>query len=261
MIGIFDSGLGGLTVVREVLAQMPGYGFTYFGDTARTPYGPKGAETVKRFARQNTQFLVEQGAQAVVVACNTASAFAGEDLAATSSVPVFDVIAPAVRKAAEVTRGSVGIIGTRGTVGSGVYARLMEREAPGVAVHAQACPLFVPLVEEGWHDSAEARSIATTYLKPLLLRDIDTLILGCTHYAFLEPLLREIVGPDVTIVDPARETVAEFRQWILAHPEAEAGLRGDGSRRYVVSDASGPFADIAARWLSDDITLIETRLE
>jgi glutamate racemase len=261
MIGIFDSGLGGLTVVKEVLAQLPGYGFTYFGDTARMPYGPKGGDTVRRYSRQNAQFLVDQGAKAVIIACNTASAFASEDLAATCPVPVFDVVGPAVRRAAQVTRGVVGIIGTRGTVGSGVYARLMGKERPDVVVHAQACPLLVPLVEEGWHESAEARSIATTYLEPLLLRHIDTLILGCTHYPFLEPLLREIVGPDVTIVDPARETVAAFRQWLLTHPDLDASLRGDGSHRYVVSDASGPFAAIAKRWLSKELTLAETRLE
>lgn len=261
MIGIFDSGLGGLTVVKEVLAQMPGYAFTYFGDTARMPYGSKGAETVQRYSRQNARFLMDQGAKAIIVACNTASAFASEDLAASCPVPVFDVVAPAVRKAAQVTRGVVGVIGTRGTVGSGIYARLMEKEAPGVAVHAQACPLFVPLVEEGWHESAEARSIAISYLEPLLLRNIDTLILGCTHYPFLEPLLRGIVGPDVTIVDPAKETVAAFRRWLAVHPDLDAALRGDGSHRYVVSDASGPFAAIAQRWLSQELTLAEARLE
>jgi glutamate racemase len=259
MIGVFDSGLGGLTVVKELLAQLPGYSFTYFGDTARMPYGPKGPDVVRRYARQNAEYLVRDGAKVVIVACNTASAVAIDELRATSPVPVFDVVSPAVRAAARVTKGKVGVIGTRGTVASGVYARLMAQEAPGVEVHAAACPLFVPLVEEGWHDRPEARSIATSYLEPLQLHGIDTLILGCTHYPFLEPLLREIVGPEVAIVDPAKETVAAFVAWIAEHPEI--ALDRTGTQRYAVSDASGSFAEIAQRWLRRDLALTETRLE
>lgn len=255
MIGIFDSGLGGLTVVKELMRQMPGRDFTYFGDTARTPYGSKGPEVIKRFGIEDAKFLESRGAKAIIVACNTVSAVAIDEVRATVGVPVFEVVSPAVARAAAITKGVVGVIGTYGTVASGIYAAKMAVSSPDTDVHAAACPLFVPLVEEGWHARPETESIASEYLAPLRLQKIDTLILGCTHYPFLESAIRKALGPDVAIVDPASETVAAFVRHLAAHPGLDAALPSGGIAQFFVSDKTDRFADIAERWLGRPIAL------
>jgi len=253
MIGVFDSGLGGLTVVKELQKRFPKHGIVYFGDTARMPYGTKGPAAIKRFAVQDAQFLVSQGAKVIIIACNTVSAQAVDEVRAAVSVPVFEVVGPAVRHAARVTKGKVGVIGTRGTVGSGVYDRTMKKVSPKTKVFAEACPLLVPLVEEGWHAKAETASIAKAYVRPLSLRNVDTLILGCTHYPFLRSVIAKAV-PGVRLVDPAKETVAEFAVYLEKHPEVARSLVR-GKSRFFVSDRTPHFQTLASRWLKREITL------
>lgn len=261
MIGVFDSGLGGLTVVKELFRQLPGRGIVYFGDTARTPYGPKGPEIVRRFAVEDARFLMSQGADAIIVACNTVSALAIDAVREAVDVPVFEVVSPAVERAAAVTKGRVGVIGTRGTVGSGVYAKKMAEAAPSAKVYGQACPLFVPIVEEGWLRRPEASSIARTYLRQLRLRRIDTLILGCTHYPFLKAQIAAAIGPGVRLVDPARETVAAFSRYLDEQPVLARKLARSKKHRFFASDATPHAERIASEWLGRDITLEKAQLE
>jgi glutamate racemase len=206
-IGIFDSGVGGLTVLKEVARQLPGEELVYLGDTARVPYGTKSPETVLRYALEAATFLVERKIKMLVVACNTASSVALAELEQRFSLPVIGVIEPGARKAAALTRTRrIGVIGTEGTVKSEAYSRAIRAHDPAVEVHAAACPLFVPLAEEGWADHPVARMVACEYLAPLIAHDIDTLVLGCTHYPLLKPTLRKVLGAGVRLVDSAEET-------------------------------------------------------
>ncbi|MEY4744770.1 MAG: Glutamate racemase [Candidatus Parcubacteria bacterium] len=261
MIGVFDSGLGGLTVVRELFRQLPGHDITYFGDTARLPYGTKGPDVIRRFAVQDTDFLLGQGAKAIIVACNTVSSLAIDVVRERArGVPVFEVITPAVIAAAAVTKGRVGVIGTSGTIASGIHAKEMALAAPDVKVFARACPLFVPLVEEGWMRRPETASIANEYLRPLRLRRIDTLILGCTHYPFLKPVIAKSV-PGARLIDPARETVAAFARHLGGHPELRKQLRKRRRQQFFVSDRTTHFVRIASRWLGREIDLENAVIE
>lgn len=254
MIGVFDSGLGGLTVVREIFRQLPGRKVVYFGDTARTPYGTKSRELIRKYSVEDAEFLMSKGAEMIVVACNTVSAHGVDALKKHVDVPVFEVVTPAVERAADVTRGRVGVVGTRGTVGSGIYERKMKAFAPDVKVYSEACPLFVPLVEEGWSSKPEARSIARQYLRPLKLRKIDTLILGCTHYPFLRPVIREAAGKGVCLVDPARETVRELAAFLRENPALDTQVRR-GANAFYVSDRTAHFAGLASRWLGRTVSV------
>lgn len=220
LIGIFDSGVGGLTVLKALRRSMPHKDFLYLGDTARVPYGRKPAEMVRGFAREITAFLVRRGAEAIVVACNTATAVALADLQAEFNLPIWGVIEPGVEAAARATRSAhVGVIGTRGAIASGAYQRRLE--ARGMQVWAQACPLFVHLVEENLADSPEAELLARYYLdaRP----DIDTLILGCTHYPVLAPVLARVLGPGVTLVESASVTAEAVRETLGASGELGEG--------------------------------------
>ncbi len=237
-IGVFDSGVGGLTVVAALERRLPGESIVYLGDTARLPYGSKSASTVSRYTRRNLDFLEDRGVKAAVVACNTASALALDEL--DRELPVFGVIEPGAARAVEVTRGRVGVIATASTVRSDAYQRAIHAADPEVEVISQACPLFVPLVEEGWQDDPIALEVARRYLAPLLERDIDTLVLGCTHYPLLERTLRAVVGEGVTLVDSARATADTVageldRRGLLAAagetPTAEFCLT-DANRRF-----------------------------
>ena len=192
MIGIFDSGIGGLTVVRAIMDELPGYDLVYFGDTARTPYGTKSRQTVIDYSLQNTEFLIKQGAKMIVMACNTASSVATESLKKNFNLPIYEVITPAVRLALEKTQKSViGVIGTRATINSGIYEKKIKKQNPNARVYSAACPLLVPLVEEGWLKKPETRMIVKKYLHPLKVRQIDTLILGCTHYPILKSIIQQ----------------------------------------------------------------------
>ena len=258
-LGVFDSGIGGLTVARALFERLPHEAVLYFGDTARVPYGPKSPETVRRYSAEILAFLLGQGVKAVVVACNTSTAHALEQLRALapSGVPVIGVIEPGARAAVRATRaGHVGVIGTAGTVASGAYERAITALRPGVRVHAQACPLFVPLVEEGWFAHAAAELIAREYLDPLKRAGVDVLVLGCTHYPLLKPLLARVMGAGVTLVDSAEETAK------AAARELEArGLLAPGAaparHRFVVSDDEPHFRKVGARFLGEKLKHVE----
>lgn len=225
-LGIFDSGLGGLTVFSALHRYLPQEPLVYLGDTARVPYGNKSAATVQRYAREDAQFLIQRGVKALVVACNTASAFALESLQQEFQVPIFGVIEPGVRAAVAATRHKkIGVLGTRGTIASGAYEKELLALDPELKIFSQACPLFVPLVEEGWHESAEMRSIAASYAAPLLQAEVDTVILGCTHYPLLKPVLSEIFGPRVQLIDAGRVLAEELKLFLesknlLASPDS-----------------------------------------
>jgi len=257
-IGVFDSGLGGLTVAHAIMRQLPGESLIYFGDTARVPYGPKSPDTVRRYSREISTFLIEQGVKAVVVACNTATAHALPMLRDALDVPVIGVVEPGARAAVRATRtGRIGVIGTAGTIRSGAYVRAIHAEAPDASVVALPCPLFVPLVEEGWTTHDAARLVAQEYLAPFIGDSVDTLVLGCTHYPLLKPLIAEIVGPGVRLIDSAEETAADTRRMLAANaiqsPDREA------TYRFVASDDPQQFLTLGQRFFGESIEHVEVR--
>ena len=212
-IGVFDSGMGGLTVMREIMRQIPNEKVIYFGDTARVPYGSKSKETVTRFSRQIVRFLQSKQVKAIVVACNTASAYALNDLEREIDIPIIGVVKPGAKVAAEVTRnGQVGVIATEGTISSNIYTTYIRQLRPEVQVTGKACPLFVPLVEEGLWQDPVTDEIAKRYLSSLIDTGIDTLILGCTHYPLIRSTVAKVMGDHVTLVNPAYETAQELRR-------------------------------------------------
>lgn len=250
-IGVFDSGIGGLTVVRELVHRLPNESIEYFGDTARVPYGPKSPATVARYSDEASAYLLSRGVKMIVVACNTATAHAAARLTASLSVPVVGVIEPGARAAVQATRtGRIGVIGTAGTIGSGAYDLAVRRRLENARVYAQPCPLFVPLVEEGWHAHNATRMVAEDYLEPLLEMDVDVLILGCTHYPLLRTLVADVMGPAVRLVDSAAETALE-----VASILDELGMRRTDddapSYNFSVSDAPLRFRDIGRTFLGD----------
>ena len=217
-IGVFDSGVGGLTVAREIMRQLPQERIIYFGDTARVPYGSKSKETIIRYSRQIIHFLESKGVKAIVVACNTASAFALEELRPEIKMPIIGVVKPGAKVAAELTQnGRIGVIGTEGTVGSHIYTEMIHRHNPHATVQGRACPLFVPLVEEGWLKDPVTIEVARRYLSSFQESDIDTLILGCTHYPLLRSMIREIMGEQVNLVNPAYETAQGLGRLLEQH--------------------------------------------
>ena len=264
-IGIFDSGIGGLTVVREVFRQLPDERIIYFGDTARVPYGPKSPDTVRRYSREITEFLMSQDVKAIVVACNTATAHALPTLQNEFSLPVIGVVEPGARAAVAASRrGELGVIGTAGTIGSGAYERAIRDIAPNAHILTRACPLFVPLVEEGWLDTEATRLVAREYLAPMKAAGVDTLVLGCTHYPLLKPLLADLLGPDVVLIDSAHETAAEAAR-VLTERQLLAPSNGNGWRRnaalrhrFVASDAPDHFLRLGQRFLGSAIECVET---
>lgn len=255
-IGVFDSGVGGLTVVSALRRRLPRESILYLGDTARLPYGSKSPDTVTRYTRKNIDFLTERGVKAVVVACNTASALALPNL--DPHVPTWGVIEPGARKAAEVSRGRVGVIATEATVRSDAYPKALRRLRPDLEILSRACPLFVPLVEEGWHDDSVTEEVARRYLEPILEAGVDTLVLGCTHYPLLKPVLSRVAGPDVALVDSA-EVVAEVVAQGLAEQGLEAGEVSAGAPEHhlCVTDAGESFHRLAGRILGDSTLPLE----
>jgi len=247
-IGVFDSGVGGLTVVSALRRRLPGESILYLGDTARLPYGSKSPDTVTRYTRRNIEFLAERGVKAVVVACNTASALALPNLD-PSGIPTWGVIEPGARKAAAVSRGRVGVIATEATVRSDAYPRALRAIRPDLEILSQSCPLFVPLVEEGWHEDPVTVEVAERYLRPLLNAGIDTLVLGCTHYPLLKSVLQVSAGPGVVLVDSADE-VAEM----VAAGLAEQGLEAthQPTHHFCVTDSGETFQRLARTILKDD---------
>ncbi|MBN1282957.1 MAG: glutamate racemase [Proteobacteria bacterium] len=251
-IGIFDSGIGGLTVLAAVKRRLPGESVLYLGDTARVPYGTKSAETVVRYSSQCAAFLVERGVKALVVACNTASAYALPELAKNFDVPVLGVVEPGCRAALEISRGGgIGVIGTAGTVASNAYGSLLKAMDPSVRVVSRACPLFVPLVEEGWTDNDVAEAAAARYLAGLSSEGIDTLILGCTHYPLLKGVIARNVGVGVRLIDSAEATAAALEALLAGKMIAAAEKAGARDHLYV-TDLPARFEGIAHRFLGGE---------
>ncbi len=255
-VGIFDSGLGGLTVVKAIQRQLPGEKLVYFGDTARIPYGSKSKDTIIHYTRQIIRFLVKrERVKVLVVACNTSSAWALKEVRREFDIPILGVINPGAQAAVEVTRnGRIGVIGTEGTIYSGAYPDAIHALNSGIRVFTQPCPLFVPLVEEGRLSGSVTETVAGEYLRPLLRSAVDTLLLGCTHYPLLKPVLKKIAGNKVRIVDSAEETAINLR----LNLESYGGVAsGRGSSKFYVSDLSRKFKEHAQRFLGRPIAKVE----
>ena len=257
-IGVFDSGLGGLTVAHAIMRRLPAENLIYFGDTARVPYGPKSPETVRRYSREISAYLIEQGVKAIVVACNTATAHALPILRDELDVPVIGVVEPGARAAVRATRsGHIGVIGTTGTIRSQAYVRAIHAENPDVRVTALACPLFVPLVEEGWVNHEATHLVAEEYLAPFVKDPVDTLVLGCTHYPLLKPVIGEVIGRSVRLIDSAEETAADARRMLEENQLTAAA--GEGDYRFVASDDPQQFLTLGRRFLVSAIERVEVR--
>ena len=252
-IGVFDSGIGGLTVTREIMRQLPDENIVYFGDTARVPYGSKSKENIIRFSRQIVRFLKTRHVKAIVVACNTASALALDTLRQETDIPVMGVVEPGARAAVRETRnGKIGVIGTEATIRSEMYTQVIRRMLPDAEVIGNPCPLFVPLVEEGFAKHKIAEEVIDIYLSELRKTDIDTMILGCTHYPLLRSRIMEYFGDAVHIVNPAYETAMELKVMLeekeMAHP-----VGGEASYEFYVSDAAEKFTKFANSILTYDV--------
>ncbi len=248
-IGVFDSGVGGLTVVRALMERLPFENIIYFGDTARVPYGVKSVETICRFAGEITDFLLKSRVKILIVACNTMAAVAIDVISGLSPVPVLNVIEAGASAAVPATRNKyIGVIGTPATISSNAYAKAIHQLDPAVRIYSQACALFVPLVEEGWLDHPVTRLTAMEYLKPVTCRKIDTLVLGCTHYPLLKPLLQELVGSEISLVDSA-EAMADRTARTLARMDLRNPLRTGPEYRFYVSDLPLRFQTIGERFL------------
>jgi len=256
-IGVFDSGIGGLTVLKEVFRKLPDESTLYLGDTARVPYGIRSAETVTRYSFENTGFLVSMGIKVLVVACNTVSAVSLEEIKGKLSMPVIGVIEPGARAAVRATRNkNVGVIGTEATVNSGAYARIIRAIDASIRVFSLPCPLFVPLAEEGLTDDAIATMVAERYLKNLKEKGIDTLVLGCTHYPLLKDVIGKVMGEGITLIDSATETVSEIKETLVRND-----IKGSPSRqplrKFYVTDAPEKFLKVGERFLGEKIAHIE----
>lgn len=250
-IGIFDSGIGGLTVARAIYERLPHESTIYFGDTARVPYGPKSPETVTRYSLEILHWLLAQGVKAVVVACNTSTAHALRALQEATPVPVLGVIKPGARAAiAAGGGGPVGVIGTAGTIASGAYQRAINALAPGLPVIQRACPLFVPLVEEGWFDHPATALVAADYLQELRQACVRSLVLGCTHYPLLKPLLQRVMGPEVRLIDSGQATALALAT-ILEDKSLGAAGDAEARHRFVVSDDEARFRQVGSRFIGE----------
>ncbi len=265
-VGVFDSGIGGLTVVREIMRQIPDERIIYFGDTARLPYGAKSRETIIRFSRQIVRFLRYRDVKAIVIACNTASSYALETLAQESDIPVIGVIYAGAVTAVKSTRnGRVGVIGTRGTVSSDIYGQVIHGLDPKISVFGKACPLLVPLVEEGLLHDSVTDEIVSRYLQELKSKYVDTLVLGCTHYPLLRSTVARVMGEEVTLVNPAYETALELKSILGAEGLLNPGRGGDSAagdasaagntpaHEFYVSDLADNFRDFASSILPGQV--------
>jgi glutamate racemase len=255
-IGVFDSGVGGLTVFQEIERALPSESLIYLGDSARVPYGTKSAETVTRYAMEAAAHLLSRGVKALVVACNTATAASLPQLRSQLSIPVIGVIEPGARAAVAATRGRVGVIATEGTVRSRAYTAAIAALDPSVQVSEQACPLFVALAEEGWANTRVAQEVAEVYLAPLIDAGIDTLVLGCTHYPILKATIRKVIGDGIAIVDSAETTAAALADVL----KDEKLLAAEGSSRvqhFLVTDAAERFQRVAEEFLDRKVTELE----
>ncbi|MDO4615996.1 MAG: glutamate racemase [Lachnospiraceae bacterium] len=259
-IGVFDSGVGGLTVAREIMRNLPNEKIVYFGDTARVPYGSKSRNTVLRYSRQIVRFLKTQNVKAIVIACNTASALALDTIEQELDLPIIGVVKPGASMAVKATRNNrIGVIATQSTIMSNLYPTLIQERHPEITVFGKACPLFVPLVEEGWTRDPVTEEIAGRYLKELMDKDIDTLILGCTHYPLLRHLLQGVVGEHVTLVNPAYETAQALKRLLreLDLENIENSELQLPEHQFYASDAVEKFRDYAAGILPCEVRSTE----
>ena len=247
MIGVFDSGIGGLTVVRALLDHLPGQNIIYLGDTARTPYGSKSSDTIVKYCLNNTEFLIRHGAHIIVIACNTASSYAYDAVRSTFDVPVFEVIGPGSELAVQRSRSQrIGVIGTRATVASGIYQKRIRAIAPEAKVFMVPCPLLVPLVEEGWLRRPETAMIVRKYLAGLKTKQIDTLILGCTHYPVLRDLIQRKIGSRVKLVDSAEAIARQVSQYLESEDNASLSpISSQDQCRIYVTDTAEQFQKTA----------------
>lgn len=251
-IGVFDSGLGGLTAVRELMKILPGENIVYFGDTARVPYGTRSRDTIRKFAAQDLRFLLEQDLKAVLVACGTVSSVALPDLQRMTDIPVIGVVEPTASAACEATRNrKIGILGTSATVKSGSYKTAIAAIDPAISVTSVSCPLFVPLVENGYLTGQITELAAAEYIRPLQEAGVDTVILGCTHYPLLKPVLSKLFGPDVALIDSGRQAALELAE-VLRQRE-QLSHQTEGTRRYYVSDEVANFSHVAGMFLDRSI--------
>ena len=260
-IGVFDSGLGGLTVVREMQKLLPEESVVYFGDIARLPYGSKSKETITEFSHQIMRFLLKHDVKAVIIACGTASANALEDLQKTYDLPITGVVEPGAREAARTTKnGRIGITGTEATIRSGAYDRLLAGLDPQIKVYSRACPLFVPLVEEGWFKDDITRSVVQRYLAELKTQQVDTLVLGCTHYPLLKRLIGEEIGEEVILVNPSSSVVKEMKEYLLRHDMQSDAEQGE--YEFYVSDSTEKFRQFGQQVLEiENLTVKRINIE
>jgi len=256
-IGIFDSGIGGLTVAAQIFKRLPQVDVIYFGDTARYPYGPRSDEIVRKFSFQNVRFLLSEKVDFIVVACNTASAFALKSLKKEFDIPLLGVVEPGAKAAIKYTKNKrIGVIGTVGTISSSSYPKAIKKIDGSIKVFARACPLLVALAEEGHINRKATYLIVKDYLKPLMRKDIDTLILGCTHYPLLKKIISQIVGKKIKLVDSAREIASELKK----HFQEKGRLnqrKYKGEHFFFVSDAPEKFAEVGERFLGKKIPKVK----
>ncbi len=257
MIGIFDSGIGGMTVARAVEQLLPAHSIVYYGDIARTPYGPKSPETITRYSIRNTEFLLNRGAEIIIIACNSASSVATQTLRQHFDIPIIEVITPAANRAAACSRnGRIGVIGTKATVKSRVYEKTISALQPDFKIYSRACPLLVPLVEENWLNKRETKMILRRYLSSLKNQQIDTLVLGCTHYPLLTDLIQPRIGKRVTLIDSSVETARYVQSFLEQNPDIVHNKAQQASRRYYVSDCTETAVTVAQRIFSRPMELI-----
>lgn len=258
MIGVFDSGYGGLTVMKEITAAFPQYDYLYLGDSARTPYGNRTQETITQFTEEGILFLFEAGARLIIIACNTSSTQALRTLqekylrnadSPYKDCKILGVIRPVAEEAARVTRsGRIGVVGTRATVASGAFEREVKNLLPRAVVLSQACPLLVPLIEEGWHTKPEARMILRKYLRPLKSHNVDTLILGCTHYPLMMKDFRQMIGKRVKVLDSGKIMAKSLAEYLERHPEIEKHLTRGATRKFFTTENPEKFEEFAKKF-------------
>jgi len=256
MIGVFDSGIGGLTVVKKIFEILPDYQLLYFGDTARTPYGDRGEKVIKKYAFEVVDFLIKKGIKIIVIACNTVSAVAYKDLKGNFKVPIFEVITPAIGKAVALTKNKrIGVIGTRATINSGIYEKLIQEKNPALKVFSQPAPLLVPLIEESWLKKGETKRIIKSYLHPLKMAQIDTLIMACTHYPLLAKQIQLKIGRKIKLVDPGLEVVLKLKEFLEKNSSIEKELTKNKNHQFFVSDLTPKLQEVTSQWLSQKIGL------
>ncbi|HLR35332.1 MAG TPA: glutamate racemase [Tissierellales bacterium] len=256
-IGVFDSGIGGLTVLQEIIEKLPGEDIIYFGDTARIPYGTRSKETVIEYVFQCIEFLMNKNVKAVVIACNTATAHALEEAKINFNIPIIGVIEPGAKEVVSTTKNNkIGVIGTSGTIDSQSYQKKIGRLLPSAEVTGVSCPLFVPIVEEGWQDTEVAFIVAEKYLEELKEHGIDALVLGCTHYPMLKYTISKVIGKGVTLVNPAYETAEATKNLLKEHNLCSENIDG-GKYEFYVSDAPEKFRRLGGNFLRKEIKSVE----